>query len=362
MKTKLSIDPISPKTAEFKTQDSLSTFLGSGFISANFNDEEGSDNVLAKQALVAVEGSYKDSGGREHVFTTERLNTIAGYTNKALDTGNIIPLCADHEKKVSSTIGSVDGNAYVKVIGIEDLPNKKATHLIGKNGLFFSDVKVKDFDAATKVRNGIVTSVSMGLNLDPNDHRIVELSLVPIPAIPNMGLFGLLSGVKDIVSFNSLGSADSINNNIFSWEDREKNDQTLDDLKEEYENLSEALWEILQNIYSSENSDIGDVTTLKQYVYNALNGFSIRVVDVLGLSQVEEEGDPTANAETMSAEQTAQQSMSQQADAVSPSQASMGLGVGKLIAAFSKKQTAEFSASSGLLAYAKYNKVSKYLK
>jgi hypothetical protein len=286
---------------------------------AEDGDDSGDSAVEIKKALVAVEGEFKDSDGRPHSFSPDRLETIAEHTNRALEEGQIVPLCTDHEKKVSNTVGGVEGKAYTKVIQESDLPNPRAKHLVGKLGLFLDDVVVKAKDAVDKVRNGIVTSVSMGLNLDPKEHRIIELSLVPIPAIPNMGLFQY-AGFGNTASFN-FNSMDD--NNVFTWEDLESNEQTLEDLKEEYDDLNEKLWKLLNNIYTSESIDITDVTMLKQYVYTALNGFSLRVVDLLGLTDVPDDmsqgADPNDPMATMTADQQMQQTQTQMQGVADPS-------------------------------------------
>jgi hypothetical protein len=235
-------------------------------------DSEG----LTKKALVAVEGSFEDSGGTTHTFSVDRLNTIADHTNAALESGNVIPVCKDHNKTFDSTVGAVEGGAYTKVIEPTDLPNSKATHLIGKVGLFLEDVNIKANDAVSQVAHGIVNSVSMGLNLDPREHRIMELSLVPIPAIPNMGLFRHKSA--------SFSMDDNEDSQAFTWQDLEADSMAMEELEEQIEDLSEQLWKLLKNIYTSDAINITDINVLKQYVYSALNGYSIRVMDVLGLN------------------------------------------------------------------------------
>jgi hypothetical protein len=247
--------------------------FNTGYLAANFTEallENGQEDSVVKNALVAVEGSFKDNSGTAHTFTTERLNTICEHTNRNLNNGGSLPVCTDHKKTIENTVGNVQGQAFTKVITEADLPNPKATHLLGKLGLFLNDVVIKTKDVAQKVRDNVVGSVSMGLNLDPNNHAIMELSLVPIPAIPSMGLFSF--GVDE--------------SNAFTWDDLETTEQTIDDLKEEYTNLTDNLWKILNNIYTNESVAIEDVETLKQYVYAALNGFSTRVVDMFGLTEV----------------------------------------------------------------------------
>ena len=257
---------------------------------------------VVKKALVAVEGSFNDSEGNPHEFSSERLNTIAAFTNKALEQGTDVPVCQDHDVSVNNTIGKIEGSAFTKVITADDLPNAKSKHLIGKVGLFVNDVVISAAEAANKVANNILNSVSMGLNLDPNDQRIMELSLVPIPAIPNMGLFK-----AGRAKFQGLDTGIAPSDNAFTWEELEVNKRTLDDLKEEYENLTDNLWGILTNIYTSDTIEITDFDMLRQYVYAAVNGFSTRVVDLVGLSEQEAEVQQAAadQSATLTAEQAA---------------------------------------------------------
>jgi hypothetical protein len=270
---------------------------------ADMQTAEGSDLGVVKTALVATEGSFNDSDGNPHTFTPERLNTIADFTNKALDNGTEVPVCQDHEVSVDTTIGKIEGQAYTKLITPDDLPNKKSTHLIGKLGLFVSQVAINAKDAADKVSRNILNSVSMGLNLDPNDQRIMELSLVPIPAIPNMGLFKHARA-----QFTQVAGGIAPADNAFTWEELEVNKRSLDDLREEYDDLTQNLWNILTNIYTSDTIEITDFDMLRQYVYSALNGFSTRVVDLVGLSEQEAEIQQAAadQSATLTAEQAQQ--------------------------------------------------------
>lgn len=304
------------KKASFKRKANIASFRPvcsysnfQEYIEEVNNTEDGGTDVLIKQALVAVEGTFKDSDGRPHEFSPDRLETIAEHTNKALDTGVVVPVCTDHKKEFNNTVGSLgdNANAYTKVITEEDLPNPRAKHLVGKMGLFLQDVNIKAKDAISKVRDGIVTSVSMGLNLDPKDHRIVELSLVPIPAIPNMGLFQLGMNLEES------------DETAVTWEELETSEQTLDEMKEEYYQLVERLWKLLDNIYTSESADITDLTTLKQYVYTVLNGFSVRVLDVLGLSNVPDAPDPAQDASAMSADSSQAMGQAMAQDQAAPS-------------------------------------------
>lgn len=295
----------------------------------HFNDTSGlivgtsTDDSTKKEwtALVAVEGTFKDAKQRPHEFNVERLETIASYTNKALERGVTIPVCTDHEKTFDNAVGVLGNNAqaYTKTITEEDLPNpEKGKSLIGKVGLFVSDVAITSRPALEKVNEGTVRSVSMGLNLDPMDHRIVEVSLVPIPAIPNMGLF----------NFNT--------ENAFTWEDLETSESTIEDIKEDFDTLTEKLWKILNNVYTNEAIDITDVDVLRQYIYEALNGFSVRVVDILGLN-----ADPAAasgmdQAGTMTADQAQVQGQMPMQDQMANQQPAMYSRSYKNVAKFSQ--------------------------
>jgi hypothetical protein len=244
------------------------------------------------------------------------LNIIADHTNIAIDRGNSIPVCQDHNKTVGSTVGAVEGYAYTKPIEASDLPNQKSTHLLGKLGLFLEDVHIKASDAVSKVAQGLVNSVSMGLNLDPSEHRIMELSLVPIPAIPNMGLFRHKSSAE----FGGIDS-DTASSQAFTWDDLEADSLAMEELRTEYDELTEQLWTILENIYTSDAVNITDVNVLKQYVYSALNGYSIRVLDLLGLNDAAspEGTDPMGQIGTMTAAGAQQQQATQMQDISQPS-------------------------------------------
>lgn len=280
--------------------------FNSGYIkSAKFSDIDESDGTVAvKTALIATVGKFKSSDGSEHEFTLDRLNTIADYTNKAISTGIPLPVCTDHIKTVGTTVGSVEGEAFTKIITVNDLPNSKATHLIGKPGLFLSNVVIKDPSVVQKVKTNTVTSVSMGLNLEENDQRVLELSLVPISAIPNTGLFAHPASF----SFGLNNQEDA-----YTWEDLEANEQTLDDIKQNYDDLTASLWKLLNNTYNSNAIEITDIAVLQQYVYTALNGFSTRVLDLLGLTNVVVDS-TNADAAALSAEQANQMQATQYQD------------------------------------------------
>jgi hypothetical protein len=202
-------------------------------------------------ALVATEGKFTDSTDIEHEFSAERLNTIVEHTNRAIDSGTVVPVCADHKKDIPNTIGSINGRAFTKVITEADLPNPNSKHLVGKLGMFLSGVKVAAAKGVEALKSG-VKSVSMGLNLDPNEHRIMELSLVPIPAIPNMGLFH--KKVSKAMTANFSVIPDS--GNAVTWDELDANDQAIDDLQDEYNEICQKLWLLLKNAYDNDEIKI----------------------------------------------------------------------------------------------------------
>lgn len=276
-----------------------------------------SSNKDTWNALVAVEGSFNDSNNKPHEFSVDRLKVIANNTNSAINQGIEIPVCTDHKKTVDNTVGKIVGEAFTRPISDRDLPNIKAKHLIGKMGLFFSGVNIKTPDTLEKVRQGVVNSVSMGLDLVKNS--IVELSIVPIPAIPNMGLFSK----SNLAKFNTNNL--SVNQNAISWEELEFSEQSLETLKEDYDILTDNLWSLLNNLYNSDDLDIQDIATLKQYVFTILNGFSVRVVELLGLNELQDI-QAEQGAASLSSEQEQQMMDTQYQGVVQPSQEQMQQG------------------------------------
>jgi hypothetical protein len=181
---------------------------------------------------------------------------------------------------MDNVLGKVNGNAFTKIVTAEDLPNKKSAHLIGKLGLFLGGVKVQAEKGLNALRSGI-KSVSMGLNLDPNEHRIMELSLVPIPAIPSMGLFHKKLARAMVARFAGIPSTDT----AVTWEELDASNETIDDLQSDYQELCNKLWTLLQNVFSNEDLEIDSPDILLKLIYTQLNGFSLKVIDLLGLTQ-----------------------------------------------------------------------------
>ena len=319
---------------KFKTAKSV--FYGSGCVNANFfQNAGGGAPAVIKKALVAVEGSFEDSEGNLHTFTKSKLDTISNHTNRAIQSGTVIPVCKDHVKNFDNTVGKIQGTATVRPIELDDLPNPSASHLIGRNGLFFDGVSISDSSAASKVEEGTVTSVSMGLNLDPNDNRIMELSLVPIPAIPNMGLFKAPEQ-KSISNFSDNFFSDQ----ALTWSDLETERQNLDELREEYDTLTDNLWSLLNNIYNNDVVSITDIGTLQQYVFTAINGFGVRVTDMLGISDMaQEEAQSSEDVGSLSAAD-AEQMTATQLGGVSAAAGPVGgfSAGGKLTARFASKR------------------------
>lgn len=257
-------------------------------------------------ALVATEGKFTDSTDVEHDFSAERLNTIVEHTNRAIDSGTVVPFCADHKKDIPNTIGSISGRAFTKVITSADLPNQNSQHLVGKLGMFLSGVKVAAAKGIEALRSG-VKSVSMGLNLDPNEHRIVELSLVPIPAIPNMGLFH--KKVSKAMTANFAGIPDS--SNAVTWDELDANDQQIDDLQDDYNDICQKLWMLLKNAYDNDGVNIDTPEVLLQLIYSQLNGFSMKVIDLLGLTALMQQANQQAQPAALSPQDQAAQTQGQ---------------------------------------------------
>jgi hypothetical protein len=147
----------------------------------------------------------------------------------------------------------------------------------------------------------------MGLNLDPNEHRIMELSLVPIPAIPNMGLFH--KKVSKAMTANFSGIPDS--GNAVTWDELDASDQAIDDLQDEYNEICQKLWLLLKNAYDNDAINIDSPEVLLQLIYSQLNGFSVKIIELLGLTQLMQQMNQQAQAGVQTPQDQAAQTQAQ---------------------------------------------------
>lgn len=215
---------------------------------------------LTKQALCFVEGKHKDNQGREHEFTVERLNRIAGNTNSHFSSGSTIPVLKDHKKDVDNTVGGVEGEWIVRPIEKDDIKNPNNSNLIGKMGLFTNNVILKSKDTIEKVSSNILNTISPGLDFVADTIR--EISLTPMPAIKGMSLF----------------------NDPITWEELEQTENDYEQLKEQFDLHTDHFFKIIKNILSEQNLENKDA-----YILNAIDGYNVKLMQMLEVNPQQEE-------------------------------------------------------------------------
>lgn len=219
----------------------------------NFSVDE--SGVLTKQALCFVEGEHTDNQGRKHVFDVNRLKEIAQNTWSFFSSGANIPVLKDHKNDTDHTIGSVEGEWIVRPITADDITNPRNSNLIGKMGLFSTQVLLKTQDAVSAVANGVINTISPGLDFVSNTIR--EISLTPKPAIVGMSLF----------------------EEALTWEELEQSEKDYDQLKEQFGTISDYFLQLVKNILTEQNLENKDA-----YLLNAIDGYNAKLVEMLEIN------------------------------------------------------------------------------
>lgn len=243
----------------------VTKFTNTGFVNSNYSDNE--DNTISKKALILVEGNHIDSKKREHNFPVERLFRIAENTNREFERGIRIPVLKDHSKTIDSTVGDLNSAVEVRAISSSDIANSRYSNLIGKIGLFASDVLIKSKDVIEKVKEGLISTISPGVDIMTDTIR--EISLTSTPAIVGMSLF-------------------SYDTEALTWDDMEQSKMQMDEVKEEFEDLGEHFLCLIRNIYSAGEDQLGEESPVN-LVNDALQTYFEKVVELLGLDNLEPE-------------------------------------------------------------------------
>jgi hypothetical protein len=247
----------------------------SGFID-NSNYSTNDDGTVTTGGLILVEGTHTDSKKKTHIFSRNRLFKIAENTNALFDSGATIPVLDNHNKSTKDTLGSVESGVRLEVITEDNLPNKRAKHLIGKLGLFVDEVVIKAADAVEKVSKNIVKTVSPGLDLATETIR--ELSLTPQPAIVGMSLY------SENASYGNFGN----NSTALTFDDLRNDNDQMEELEEQYELLTEQLWTITKNIQMADD-DLLNGADPSELQMQAIQEFVDQFVELIGMNQDEQE-------------------------------------------------------------------------
>lgn len=243
----------------------------SGFID-NSNYSTNDDGTVTTGGLILVEGTHTDSKKKVHTFSRNRLFKIAENTNALFDSGATIPVLDNHNKSTKDTLGSLESGVRLEVITEDNLPNKRAKHLIGKLGLFVDEVVIKAADAVEKVSRNIVKTVSPGLDLATETIR--ELSLTPQPAIVGMSLY------SESASYGNFGN----NSTALTFDDLRNDDSQMEQLEEQYELLTEQLWTITKNIQMADE-DLLNGADPSELQMQAIQDFVDQFVELIDLNQ-----------------------------------------------------------------------------
>ena len=247
----------------------LAHFMMPTYAEADFSEVEGG---ITKRLFALVEGRWKDSKGREHVFTPQRIQRIVENTNNAIFNGMRIPLLFDHMKSQDKVVGDVTGTFESKVLTEDDLPDKRLKHLIGKVGVFCNEALIRSSKAIDQAKQGLLSTISPGIDLLTDSFK--EVSFTPTPAIPGLTSF---SGNHNYVAEFAL-----------TFDELENEGNELDAAKEEYENYTDNLWLLLSNILSADEETLQGSDPM-DYVYQALQDFESRVMSLLGLDEGSQE-------------------------------------------------------------------------
>jgi hypothetical protein len=258
-------------------------------------ETEGGDvEALAKAALIFVEGTHKDSMGREHLFDAPRIQKFVQNTNKHLEMGGRLPVQMDHKKTQDFNIGDVESLLYTKVITEDDLPNKKFRHLIGRIGVFADNVVIKSKKAIEDVKARIINTLSPGL--DPLTESFIEVSATPTPAIIGPALFSQ-SGTEldNIITFemmpDKMDTQGKGTGKAFSFEQLRSVKKNVEKKEEEYEELTEDLFEILCSLYNASEEELAaeQVNNPIEASYEAIEYFLSQLEEMFELTDSEDE-------------------------------------------------------------------------
>lgn len=240
------------------------------FSGSNLETVSESPNKVIKKGLVLIEGTHVDSKKRTHIFSPARIREIVNNSN-ALFAKTRIPVLMDHKKEQNSVIGDVESQFEYSTINEDNFPGATAKGLTGKVGIFVNQIAIKSGDAIRQLNEGLLNTLSPGIDIVSNAIR--EISATPNPAIPNLSLFKRAEFESDALTFDEL----------------ENSDDMLDQIRNQYEDLTNKLWELTETIQTIDESALNGQSR-EELQYQAINDFATRFLTLIGSG--EEEQDP----------------------------------------------------------------------
>lgn len=240
------------------------------FSGSNLETISESPNKVIKKGLVLIEGTHVDSKKRTHTFSPARIREIVSNSN-ALFANNRIPVLMDHKKEQSSVIGDVESQFQCTTINESNFPGADDKGLTGKLGIFVNQIAIKSGEAIRQLNEGLLNTLSPGIDVVSNAIR--EISATPNPAIANLRLFKRAEFESDALTFDDL----------------ENSDDMLDKIRNQYEDLTNKLWELTETIQTIDEQALNGQSR-EEVQYQAINDFATRFLTLIGSGQ--EEQDP----------------------------------------------------------------------
>jgi hypothetical protein len=287
------------------------------FSGSNLETISESPNKVIKKGLVLIEGTHVDSKKRTHTFSPARIREIVSNSN-ALFANNRIPVLMDHKKEQSSVIGDVESQFQCTTINESNFPGADDKGLTGKLGIFVNQIAIKSGEAIRQLNEGLLNTLSPGIDVVSNAIR--EISATPNPAIANLRLFKRAEFESDALTFDDL----------------ENSDDMLDKIRNQYEDLTNKLWELTETIQTIDEQALNGQSR-EEVQYQAINDFATRFLTLIGSG--EEEQDPMmqeANGGAYPNQTTSNQAQGQQQNwGMPPNNPNARYASGLPIAAFS---------------------------
>ena len=240
------------------------------FSGSNLETISESPNKIIKKGLVLIEGTHVDSKKRTHTFSPARIREIVSNSN-ALFANTRIPVLMDHKKEQSSVIGDVESQFQCTTINESNFPGADDKGLTGKLGIFVNQIAIKSGEAIRQLNEGLLNTLSPGIDVVSNAIR--EISATPNPAIANLRLFKRAEFESDALTFDDL----------------ENSDDMLDKIRNQYEDLTNKLWELTETIQTIDEQALNGQSR-EEVQYQAINDFATRFLTLIGSGQ--EEQDP----------------------------------------------------------------------
>lgn len=240
------------------------------FSGSNLETISESPNKVIKKGLVLIEGTHVDSKKRTHTFSPARIREIVSNSN-ALFANTRIPVLMDHKKEQSSVIGDVESQFQCTTINESNFPGADDKGLTGKLGIFVNQIAIKSGEAIRQLNEGLLNTLSPGIDVVSNAIR--EISATPNPAIANLKLFKRAEFESDALTFDDL----------------ENSDDMLDKIRNQYEDLTNKLWELTETIQTIDEQALNGQSR-EEVQYQAINDFATRFLTLIGSGQ--EEQDP----------------------------------------------------------------------